>query len=80
MVSTASTPADGSSGSDPSSGGDGGSGTDGSASGLLGSDPASSTYAQFLPDVLTSAIMSGGGTGMALQLAKALDPSIGTKR
>jgi len=68
-------------GSDDGLGGDGssddGSSTD-SASGLLGSDPSSSIYAQLLPDALTSSLMSSGGTGMALEIAKALDPSIGT--
>jgi Rod binding domain-containing protein len=68
-------------GSDDGLGGDGssddGSTTD-SASGLLGSDPSSSIYAQLLPDALTSSLMASGGTGMALEIAKALDPSIGT--
>jgi hypothetical protein len=51
----------------------------GAGSGLLGSDPASSMYAQMLPQALTSGIMASGGTGIALQIAKGLDPSIGAK-
>jgi Rod binding domain-containing protein len=58
-----------------------GSSTDGSgASGLMGSDPASSAYAQLIPDALTSSIMSSGGLGIAQQLAGALDPALGVKR
>ncbi len=53
-----------------------------SSSGIggMGSDPASSTYADMLPTALTSAIMSSGGTGMAYQIALALDPEIGSKQ
>jgi len=46
-----------------------------STSGLLGSDPASSGYESMIPDALTSAVMSSGGTGLALSLAQAIDPS-----
>jgi hypothetical protein len=60
-------------GSDASSA-DGSSGS----GGLMGSDPASSMYARLLPSALTSGVMSSGGTGMALALARALDPAIGT--
>jgi hypothetical protein len=71
---------DGSDGSDGSSGDAGGSG-DGSGgaggAGLMGSDPTTSAYASMLPGTLSSAIMSGGGTGVALQLAQALDPALG---
>jgi len=62
-----------------SSSSDGSDGSDGSdsASGLLGtSDPASSMYSQLLPTALTSAVMGSGGTGMALQLASAIDPAL----
>jgi hypothetical protein len=71
---TAGSSSDGSSsdGSDDSS--------DSSGSGLMGgSDPASSMYAQMLPQALTSSIMSSGGTGVALQIAEGIDPSIGAK-
>jgi Rod binding domain-containing protein len=72
MASTAS--ADGSSpdGSSPD-----GSSSNG-ASGLMGSDPASSAYAQMIPSVLTSSIMSAGGTGIAQQVAQAIDPALVT--
>jgi hypothetical protein len=32
-----------------------------------------------LPQTLTSSIMSGGGTGIAMQLATALDPALRSK-
>jgi hypothetical protein len=67
LASTATDSSDGSSdGSDGSSG----------ASGLMGGDAASSAYANMLPQTLTSSIMSGGGTGIALQIAKSIDPAL----
>ena len=42
----------------------------------MGSDPASSAYASMLPQTMTSSIMAGGGTGIALQLAKSIDPAL----
>ena len=67
LASTATDSSDGSSdGSDDSS----------SASGLMGGDAASSAYANMLPQTLTSSIMSGGGTGIAMQIAKSIDPAL----
>ena len=67
LASTATDSSDGSSdGSDDSSG----------ASGLMGGDAASSAYATMQPQTLTSSIMSGGGTGIALQIAKSIDPAL----
>jgi Rod binding domain-containing protein len=57
-------------------GSDDGSGESSSASGLMGGDPASSAYANMLPQTLTSSIMSGGGTGIAMQIAKSIDPAL----
>ncbi len=51
--------------------GSGDSSTD-SSTGLLGSDAASSMYAQLLPSALTQSIMSAGGLGIASELAPAL--------
>jgi Rod binding domain-containing protein len=47
-----------------------------SASGLMGADSATSAYANMLPEALTSSIMSGGGTGIAMQIAKSIDPAL----
>jgi len=53
-----------------------GSGDSSGASGLMGGDAASSAYANMLPQTLTSSIMSGGGTGIAMQIAKSIDPAL----
>jgi Rod binding domain-containing protein len=53
-----------------------GSGDGSGASGLMGGDAASSAYANMLPQTLTSSIMSGGGTGIAMQIAKSIDPAL----
>jgi hypothetical protein len=55
----------------------GGDGSSASGGGILGSDAGTSGFASMIPQALTSGIMSAGGTGMALQLAKALDPALG---
>jgi Rod binding domain-containing protein len=60
--------------SDPSS--DGSSAGSSGASGLMGGDSASSGYAGMLNQTLTSSIMSGGGTGIAMQIAKSIDPAL----
>jgi Rod binding domain-containing protein len=60
-----------------SDGSDDGSGDSSGASGLMGGDAASSAYANMLPQTLTSSIMSGGGTGIAMQIAKSIDPALG---
>ena len=57
------------------SSGDGSSDSSG-AGGLMGGDAASSAYANMLPQTLTSSIMSGGGTGIAMQIAKSIDPAL----
>ncbi|MGZ4182426.1 MAG: hypothetical protein ACXVUL_17285 [Solirubrobacteraceae bacterium] len=59
-----------------SNGSDDGSGDSSGASGLMGGDAASSAYANMLPQTLTSSIMSGGGTGIAMQIAKSVDPAL----
>jgi Rod binding domain-containing protein len=57
--------------SDSSGSGDSGSG------GMLGSDPSTNAFASLIPTALTQSVMAGGGTGVADQLAHALDPQIG---
>jgi hypothetical protein len=66
-------------GGDSSDGGSGDSGDSGSG-GMLGSDPSTSAFASLIPTALTQSVMSGGGTGVADQLAHALDPQIGVKK
>jgi Rod binding domain-containing protein len=65
-------------GSDGSSDGSGDSSSSGDGTGgMLGSDPSTSAFAGLIPTALTQSIMSGGGVGMAEQLARAIDPAIG---
>ena len=52
--------------------------SDSSSGGILGSDPSTNAFAGLIPTALTNSIMSGGGVGMAEQLARAIDPAIGT--
>jgi Rod binding domain-containing protein len=59
--------------SDSSDGSGGGSG------GMLGSDPSMNAFASLIPTALTQSIMSGGGIGIADNLAHALDPAIGVQ-
>jgi hypothetical protein len=65
-----------------SSGDAGSSDTDssGAGAGLMGSDPASSMYAQLLPGAMTSSVMSAGGLGIAQEIAGALDPTLRVKK
>lgn len=70
---------DGSSGSDDGLGGSsddglGGSSGDSSSSGGLGA------YSSLLPQTLATSIMSGGGTGIAMQIAKSIDPALGAPK
>jgi Rod binding domain-containing protein len=60
-----------------SPGGDSGSDSSGGTGGMLGSDPSNNAFASLIPTALTSSIMSGGGVGMAQQIARAIDPAIG---
>jgi Rod binding domain-containing protein len=75
LASTVSSPGsdsdDGSSDSSDSSSSD-------SSGGMLGSDPSTSAFASMIPTALTQSLMSAGGVGIADQLAKAIDPAIGT--
>jgi len=54
--------------------------SDASSGGILGSDPSTSAFVSLIPTALTQSIMSGGGIGIAEQLARAIDPAIGEKR
>ena len=78
LAATVTSPGGDSSGSGDSSDSASGSGSDSGSGGILGSDPSTNAFASLIPTALTQSIMSGGGTGMADQLARALDPQIGT--
>jgi hypothetical protein len=64
------------SGDDDGLGGSSDSSSAGSSGGLTGSDSGISAYSSLLPQALTSSVMSGGGTGMAMQIAQSLDPAL----
>jgi Rod binding domain-containing protein len=74
LANTVSSPSDDS--SDSSDGSDDSS--DDSSGGILGSDSSTSGFASMIPTALTQSIMSSGGVGIASQLAKSIDPQIGT--
>jgi hypothetical protein len=46
---------------------------------MLGSDSSMNAFASLIPTALTQSIMSGGGMGIADNLAHALDPAIGVQ-
>ncbi len=48
------------------------------AAGCSAAIPSTSAFSSMIPQTLTNSIMSSGGLGVAIQLAKALDPSIGS--
>jgi hypothetical protein len=61
--------------SDDSSGAAGGGVTGG-----VGGSGALGAYSSLLPQTLASSIMQGGGTGLAMQIAKSIDPALGAAR
>jgi Rod binding domain-containing protein len=75
LASTVTSPADSSDSSGSSGSSDSSSNSSG---GILGSDPSTSAFASLIPTALTQSIMSGGGLGIAQQLAQSIDPAIGT--
>lgn len=46
------------------------------SSSLTSSDSGIGAYASLLPQALTTGIMSGGGTGIALEIAQSIDPAL----
>jgi Rod binding domain-containing protein len=65
-------------GSDDGLGGttDTGDGSDGSAGGVGGSGGLGA-YSSLLPQTLANSISTGGGTGIAMEIAKSIDPGLG---
>ncbi|HWD76881.1 MAG TPA: hypothetical protein VG371_17220 [Solirubrobacteraceae bacterium] len=64
-------------GLDGSSDGSDGSDASGSSGGLSGSGSGLGAYASLLPQALTSSVMSTGGTGIAMEIARSIDPALG---
>ncbi|HXD67432.1 MAG TPA: hypothetical protein VNV17_22585 [Solirubrobacteraceae bacterium] len=73
---------DGSSGSDDGLGGSSDDGLGGTSSDSSGSDASGGlgAYSSLLPQTLASSIMSGGGTGIAMQIAQSIDPALGAPK
>jgi Rod binding domain-containing protein len=65
-------------GSDDGLGGstDSGDGSNGSTGGVGGSGGLGA-YASLLPQTLANSITAGGGTGIAMEIAKSIDPALG---
>ena len=65
-------------GSDDGLGGttDSGAGSSGSTGGL-GASGGLGAYASLLPQTLANSITAGGGTGIAMEIAKSIDPALG---
>ena len=61
--------------SDPSADSSGASDSSDS-SGSLGQSGALGPYSSLLPGALSSSVMSGGGTGVAMQIAESIDPRL----
>ena len=64
---------DGLGGTSDDSSGSGSTGGVGGAGGL-------GAYSSLLPQTLTSSIMAGGGTGIAMQIAQSIDPALGVPK
>jgi hypothetical protein len=62
-------------GSDPSASAGGSDAGASGSSGGSGSSPLG-PYASLLPGALSSSIMSSGGTGVAMQIARSIDPKL----
>jgi Rod binding domain-containing protein len=49
----------------------------GSSGGLMGGSSGLGAYSSLIPQALSSSIMTSGGTGVAMEIAKSIDPAIG---
>jgi hypothetical protein len=67
-------------GSDDGLGGTSDDSSDSGSSGGVGGAGGLGAYSSLLPQTLTSSIMSGGGTGIAMQIAKSIDPALGVPK
>jgi hypothetical protein len=50
------------------------------STGGVGGGGGLGAYSSLLPQTLTSSIMQGGGTGIAMQIAKSIDPGLGVAK
>ena len=54
--------------------------SDAGSTGGVGGGGGLGAYSSLLPQTLTSSIMEGGGTGVAMQIAKSIDPGLGVAK
>jgi hypothetical protein len=67
-------------GSDDGLGGTSDDSSDAGSTGGVGGAGGLGAYSSLLPQTLTTSIMSGGGTGIAMQIAKSIDPALGAPK
>ncbi len=67
-------------GSDDGLGGTSNDSSDAGSTGGVGGGGGLGAYSSLLPQTLSTSIMSGGGTGIAMQIAKAIDPALGVPK
>ncbi len=67
-------------GSDNGLGGSSGDSSDAGSTGGVGGSGGLGAYSSLLPQTLATSIMSGGGTGLAMQIAKSIDPALGVPK
>ncbi len=67
-------------GSDDGLGGSSDDSSDSGSTGGVGGSGGLGPYSSLLPQTLSSSIMSGGGTGIAMQIAQSIDPALGAPK
>jgi hypothetical protein len=67
-------------GSDDGLGGTSDDSSDSGSTGGVGGSGGLGAYSSLLPQTLATSIMSGGGTGIAMQIAKSIDPALGVPK
>jgi hypothetical protein len=67
-------------GSDDGLGGTSDDSSDSGSTGGVGGSGGLGAYSSLLPQTLSSAVMSGGGTGIAMQIAQSIDPTLGAPK
>jgi hypothetical protein len=67
-------------GSDDGLGGTSDDSSDTGSSGGVGGAGGLGAYSSLLPQTLATGVMSGGGTGLAMQIAKSIDPALGVPK
>jgi hypothetical protein len=67
-------------GSDDGLGGTSGDSSGAGSSGGVGGGGGLGAYSSLLPQTMATSIMSGGGTGIAMEIAKSIDPALGVPK